>query len=206
MKFPARCLLLYLVFCIQAASARTAIAPVVGLSYANTKLPASMGGLPTDVLPSIKAGIHIEQKMSNTFYFQPGIFYSVYGFKLKGSSNFFRYNTAEVPLYLLIKTGMPCRPRMVLGLGVFAAKVVGSSQSDKDVNFSMPSGLGGGSDVRVGGGFSLGYELPMGTFIAIQYQALFNGKNTDNSVSPQLRLYQYGISVGYLVNKVSRRR
>eukprot|EP01030_Chromulinospumella_sphaerica_P011594 gene11595-11386_t len=83
--------------------ARTVVAPVVAASYANGNVLMAGKSVTTTYLPSVKAGIHIEQRVSPNFYINPGAFYSVYGFKMAATAGTpaadYSYTTAEVPLY-----------------------------------------------------------------------------------------------------------
>lgn len=189
--FSVLCLLAY-----TAAHARIAIAPVIGVSSAGAKVgttnPASLSPL-----SSFKAGLHIEKKVTPHFYLSPGVYYSVYGYRrnVTGVDVQYRYNTVELPLYFLLKTGRPCKPRLVLGAGVLALATVGNVM----VANGNSSQFAGGKAGDVGAGLYGGIEFPKGLFLYGTYQAT-KSSNVENRGS----MFQYSMGIGYLFGKVRR--
>ncbi len=183
---------------------RTGVAPVVGLGFANAKVTTTGSALSTNYLSSSKFGLHLQQRITPNFYIQPGALYSVYGFRSSLSSTGkavdYKYHTLEVPLYLLAKTGMPCKPRLVVGVGLVGLAMIKNTM----VYDNNASNLPGQHGINVGAGVCLGVEMPRGLFITGGYQSV---KNNDASIATPYavsRLYQYSINLGFLINKVSR--
>lgn len=186
-----------------AAQARTVVAPVVAASYANGNVLMAGKSVTTTYLPSVKAGIHIEQRVSPNFYIQPGAFYSVYGFKMAATAGTpaadYSYTTAEVPLYLLVKTGMPCKPRLVLGAGAVGVVMLNNQVNNGGTEANLP----GKNDINIGFGLMAGLEMPGGFIISGTYQTFKPGSAIAYPYTVQ-NLRQWSVGIGYLFGKVMR--
>jgi len=186
-----------------AAQARTVVAPVVAASYANGNVLMAGKSVATTYLPSVKAGIHIEQRVSPNFYIHPGAFYSVYGFKMAAMAGTptadYSYTTAEVPLYLLVKTGMPCKPRLVLGVGAVGVVML----NNKVNNGGKEANLPGKNDMNLGFGLMAGLEMPRGFIINCTYQTFKPGTTIAAPYTVQ-NLRQWSVGIGYLFGKIRR--
>ncbi|GAA4470274.1 hypothetical protein GCM10023093_31240 [Nemorincola caseinilytica] len=181
-----------------AVHARIAVAPTVAASWAGAKATSSLPSAPVGNVTGIRAGIQVQKRITPHFYLAPGLFYSVYGYKTRwtGIDVQYRYNAAEVPLYLLLKTGMPCKPRLVLGAGLFGAMFV----NNVSVSESGTHTMSGKNSPIVGVGLTVGLEFPRGLYISGTYQSMKN----DMGTGPQ-NLFQYSLGVGFLFGKVSRK-
>lgn len=192
-----------IMWCAADMQARTVVAPVVAASYANGNVLSAGKPLATSYLPSVKAGIHIEHRITPNFYIQPGVFYSVYGFKVAATSTTgaadYTYTTAELPLYLLIKTGMPCKPRLVLGAGAMGVVMLNSKVSSSGREANLP----GKVDLNFGTGLMAGLEMPRGFIISATYQSFKPGSSIVYPYSVQ-KLRQWSVGIGYLFGKIQR--
>jgi len=190
-------------WCAASMQARAVVAPVVAASYANGNVLSAGKSVATTYLPSVKAGIHIEQRVSPNFYIQPGAFYSVYGFKMAATASSpaadYSYTTAEVPLYLLVKTGMPCKPRLVLGVGAMGVVMLNNSVNNGGTEANLP----GKNDINIGFGLTAGLEMPRGFIITGTYQVF---KPTSAIAYPYTvqNLRQWSVGIGYLFGKIQR--
>jgi hypothetical protein len=192
-----------LIFSTQYLCARAVIAPVVAASYANGNVLLGGKSVSTTYLPSVKAGIRIEQRLNSNLYFQTGAFYSVYGFKMGPTASLpaanYSYTTAELPLFLLVKTGMPCKPRLVLGAGAVAAVMLVNK-----VNYGgVEAGLWGKNDINLGMGLTAGLEMPRGFILSATYQSVKPGIAIAAPYTVQ-KLRQWSVGIGYLFGKVRR--
>ena len=180
--------------------ARVVVAPTIGGSSAGIKAGSRTPTPSASNVTAIKAGLNVQKRVTPHFYLNPGLFYSIYGYKAQVMrvDVQYRYTTAELPLYFLLKTGMPCKPRLVLGAGVLAAMMV-NSVAVSESGSSAISGKG----ISAGLGLTAGIELPMGLFLSGSYQRMKNDNDYGPAKAP--KLYQYSLSVGYMINKVSRK-
>lgn len=196
-------LLAVLLLLTQHLWARGVIAPVVAASYANGNVLLGGKSISTTSLPSVKAGIRLEQRLNPNLYFQTGAFYSVYGYKMAATASLpaaaYSYTTAELPLFLLVKTGMPCKPRLVLGAGAVAAVMLKNK-----VNYGGGEmGLWGKNDINLGMGLTAGLEMPRGFILSATYQSVKPGSFIAAPYSVQ-KLRQWSVGIGYLFGKVRR--
>jgi len=183
---------------------KTAVGFVVGLGSANASVTTTGSSVSTSYLSAPRAGLQLQQRVTPNFYIQTGGLYSVYGFRTSmattGKAMDYKYTTMEVPLYLLAKTGMPCKPRVIVGVGLVGLAMIKNTM----VYDNTPTEVPGQHGLNVGMGFCLGVEMPRGLFLTGNYQSV---KNNDPSIATpyaMTRMYQYSINLGFLINKVSK--
>ena len=175
MKKIALLLLLFVVF--QANAQEFHFIPKIGLNFAN--MTNSEGA-------SMKAGLNIgvagEVMMTNNFAIEPGIYYSMQGFKVSGTTAKLKNDYLNIPILL--------KGYVYEGFNLFAGPQLGFKVSSKVK--ASDSGTSVSTDVLSDWfktfDFSLvvgaGYQTSMGLLFSLSYNVgLTNTLNKDNIAS-----------------------
>jgi|GEM_PF-5912118 len=190
-------LYLLIVLCYT-AHGRIAWGPEAGLVSAGIK-SSVVTSYSTQSLTAFKAGMELQSRINPNFYFRTGLFYSPYGYKVDKYNSEVYIGMAEVPAYFLLKTGMPCKPRFILGAGLLAMSPVHENDAAKNNQYpELRQKSAATNSLSFGWGLLAGIEMPRGFSVKAAYQKTFaDGSKTT--------FHQYSITVGYLVNKLSRK-
>mgnify|MGYP002138504642 CR=1 FL=1 len=182
------------------ANARVSVAPAVGPAWStlNKQLPNGSAGVST-----WRAGVRFEKRFTPNIYLQGAAFYTRYGYSTLNSGVTVDYFTRSVdfPIMLMYKTGKACQPRFVFGGGLLLVQQLGSfakTEGKPPVDVFSPSRSG------MGRGYALtaGFELPAGFTINTSYHTTRLGY----IMAPGVYNYrQISITLGYILNKVSRK-
>ncbi len=183
------------------AKARITVAPAGGVAWSTLQkqLPKGSAGVST-----WRAGVRFEKRLTQHLYLQPSVSYTRYGYSTLYSGATVDYFTraADLPVMLLYKTGLPCQPRFVLGGGVLLVQQFGSfakaeGRSPVEVPSPRRSGLGRGYALTAG------FEMPSGITINTSYHMARLGYIM---VPGAYNYRQINLTLGYIVNKVSRKK
>lgn len=193
-----------------AANAQISFAPEAGLNLANMQRKIAKAGGGTEKLDGgiklgVKAGVNVNIPIAERLVLQPGLFYSIKGFK--GETFGIDQNTtlhyAEIPVYLQYMFNDPSEGRFFVGVGPY----LGIAFSGKNISGPTTDDLKFGSDSTqdlgrfdYGAGVNVGYLLRSGIFFRGQYQMGIGNLvpsevRTDNSIRNSV----FTISVGYMI-------
>lgn len=181
---------------------------IAGVSFAKLSTKSSGITFTTSTLTSFHAGFLMGFALPDNIYFQPQLLLSGKGGKIniagtEGSTNPFYL---EIPLNFLYK--VPAGPGKIFGgLGPYAAFGLFGKSKSKDQNQSVSRKLSFGSgdqdDLRVpdfGANFLVGYELPNGFLINVNYSlGVSNVLPGASSGQAKGKNHYFGLSVGYLL-------
>lgn len=202
------------VMCATRTNAQFRIGPELGLNITSASYSQSFGfgaiSPSSSVLIGAKGGVIADLGLGDRFAIQPGVFYSMKGFKLTytgfGSVNVtMRINYIEVPVNVMYKTGSEGSGRFFFGAGPYIGYALGGRAKASGLgvseNISLPIGNNDSTDlvkpIDLGGNINAGYELPMGLYARGQFGYSFI------NTSPLLGISQNNwgatISVGYLI-------
>ena len=174
MKKIALLLLLFVVF--QANAQEFHFIPKIGLNFANM---TNSGG---SMKPGLNIGASGEVMMTNNFAIEPGIYYSMQGFKVSGTTAKLKNDYLNIPILL--------KGYVYEGFNLFAGPQLGFKVSSKVK--ASDSGTSVSTDVLSDWfktfDFSLvvgaGYQTSMGLLFSLSYNVgLTNTLNKDNIAS-----------------------
>ena len=173
------------------------------------------------------AGVNVNIPIAPSFYFQPGLLFSVKGARdnfanmpLKASSD--DYNTTTKISYIEIPLNFLFRPQVgngyvLLGFGPYVAMGIGGSQKFESGSLSYEQKIVFQKEISLnelldmdnayykrfdaGANIFFGYEMPMGIFLQLNAQLGFlkiNPEHTwDTGDKTSFMNTGYGLSVGY---------
>lgn len=209
----------------SAAKAQISLAPEIGLNLANMHGKENYNNVEYNhnggIKLGVKAGLNVDVPLGTRLMLQPGIFYSIKGYKdhdeqtnVPGVSykNNYTLHYAEIPLNLQYLFNDPGEGRFFIGVGGYAGiafsgknkytrnigNVANEGTADLKFGNDAPS-----NDLRrfdFGGQVNAGYQLRSGIFFRGMYQAgisnmLPQGNRTTGDAS--LRSTNITISLGY---------
>ncbi|MBS1586036.1 MAG: PorT family protein [Bacteroidetes bacterium] len=194
--------------------------PEIGINLADVKMIAPTSYTTTS-LPIVraKAGGIVDADFTNHFYLQTGLFFTQKGnirtlnhsndTMIEAVEEQLAANYIEVPLGVVLKTGLQGATRFFIGLGAAGAYVVGGRDKIHDSGniagnaFDSRSNnkvIGGGTikGFDIGISICMGLELPAGIFIRSSYTAglnnvsLFLDESDKNKVGSLAIGYYFG--------------
>lgn len=199
-----------------------------GFSGANINskyIPPNTEGVKVDtkMLPAFHAGVIVDFALADYCSFQPGLFYSVKGYKVGTYDSApsdepvpatitTRLNYLEMPLNFIYKQSFG-RGKFFGGIGPYLAYGINGKLTQKNdrtgeeismhVRFENGSNLSG-SGVRVrpldaGANLVLGFELNMGLLLSVNYS--LGLVNTSPYEYEKIKNRYFGISAGYLLKR-----
>ena len=178
---------------------RITIGPEVGFNMSNVWLHDTRGNVDDrssgDAKPGLKIGGVLDIGASPFFSIQPGLFYSMKGYKLDeirngaggvpltraDASRRVNLNYVELPLNLVFKAGHPGGPKFMIGAGIYAAYAVGgkvkygdylgsSRNTSEDLHFGDNERTDDFRQGDFGGQVFIGFITRHGAFMRAQYQ------------------------------------
>jgi hypothetical protein len=189
----------------QQASAQFSLNPEAGLNFSNV----SNGGKNNKMKIGYKVGVMANLGIYKGFYIEPGIMYSVKGYRTQETvlgittKSTATLNYLEIPLNLGYQYDMgsaggvfvSAGPYLGIGMSGTSSGSMGAINVDDKIKFG--DGAAELKKMDVGMNFSLGYVSPIGIYVRAQYgMGLTNLSNT--SVGTWKNSPVLGLSLGYI--------
>ena len=199
------------------ARAKMSFGILGGLNLQNLNGKDYLGDkLENDIIPAFHAGINLQIPVTQEFYFQPGLLFSVKGAKhTEGPvTNTTRISYVELPLNLVYK-GMLGNGYVLLGFGPYVGYGVGGKVTSKggsadvvrDIEFKNvveltdPLTTPYFKSLDAGGNIFFGYEMASGMFLHVNAQLGMIEINPEYKILPNdksaVKNTGFGLSLGY---------